>query len=133
MSPRHWRISLPAGPWSTSQPRVRRAHAPQVDRRVEDALRAAVRRSLAELARLLAGDKRAEMAPLFTVALALERTNCIELRPTVQAPHFCQLGFWWPRRRPVTKCWRTSVSAADVHVSHARSCSTWCMLQAWRL
>ena len=60
-------------------------HPPQVDRRMEDALRGAVRRSLAELARLLAGDKRAEMAPLFTVALALERTNRIELRPTVQA------------------------------------------------
>ncbi|KAK9846646.1 hypothetical protein WJX81_008333 [Elliptochloris bilobata] len=56
----------------------------KVDRRVEDALRGAVRRSLAELARLLAGDKRAEIAPLFTVALALERTNRIELRPTVQ-------------------------------------------------
>jgi dynein heavy chain len=52
---------------------------------MEDALRSAVRRSLAELARLLAGDKRAEVAPLFTVALALERTNRIELRPTVQA------------------------------------------------
>ena len=57
----------------------------QTDRRMEDALRSAVRRSLAELARLLAGDKRTEVAPLFTVALALERTNRIELRPTVQA------------------------------------------------
>lgn len=52
---------------------------------MEDALRGAVRRSLAELARLLAGNKRVEVAPLFTVALALERTNRIELRPTVQA------------------------------------------------
>lgn len=77
-------------------------HSPQVDRRMEDALRGAVRRSLAELARLLAGDKRAEMAPLFTVALALERTNCIELRPTVQARCSGSLTFWPPRAPPCT-------------------------------
>ena len=65
----------------------------QVDRRVEDALRGAVRRSLSELARLLVGDKRAEVAPLFTVALAVERTNRIELRPTVQV-----------RRKPLQGC-----------------------------
>jgi len=73
------RLSSPLFRCELGRPRA------QTDRRMEDALRSAVRRSLAELARLLAGDKRAEVAPLFTVALALERTNRIELRPTVQA------------------------------------------------
>ena len=100
---------------------------------MEDALRGAVRRSLAELARLLAGDKRAEMAPLFTVALALERTNRIELRPTVQAHSNGHLPLWRPGRYSVTKCRLNSVLAADVHDSRARSCSTWCMQQAKRL
>ena len=51
---------------------------------MEEALRAAVRRSLAKLARLLLGDKKAEVQPLFGVRLSLEKSGRVELRPDVQ-------------------------------------------------
>ena len=116
----------------------------QTDRRMDDALRSAVRRSLAELARLLAGDKRAEVAPLFTVALALERTNRIELRPTVQArpARRCRqrqpLRVHGPARRLHVRARpsrRTSLRPApdvpacpnpNLSCGAARSTSTWC-------
>jgi hypothetical protein len=56
----------------------------QVDDNVEEALRAAVRRSLSRLARLLLGDKKADVQPLFAVRLSLEKSGRIELRPDVQ-------------------------------------------------
>ncbi len=56
----------------------------QVDDKVEEALRAGVRRSLAKLARLLLGDKKAEVQPLFSVRLSLEKSGRVELRPDVQ-------------------------------------------------
>lgn len=43
-----------------------------------------MRRSLARLARLLIGDKKAEVAPLFAVHLSLEKSGRVELRPDVQ-------------------------------------------------
>ncbi len=51
---------------------------------MEDALRNAVRRSLQELTRLLNGDKRTEVVPIFTITLVLEKNNRVELKPTVQ-------------------------------------------------
>ncbi|KAK9909936.1 hypothetical protein WJX75_009720 [Coccomyxa subellipsoidea] len=56
----------------------------KVDDNVEEALRAAVRRSLSRLARLLLGDKKADVQPLFAVRLSLEKSGRIELRPDVQ-------------------------------------------------
>ncbi|CAL8461618.1 g1149 [Coccomyxa elongata] len=56
----------------------------KVDNRVEDALKTAMRRSLARLAKILIGDKKAEVAPLFTVQLSLEKSGRVELRPDVQ-------------------------------------------------
>ncbi len=55
-----------------------------MDKKLEDALRTAVRRSLQEMSRALNGDKRLEVAPLFIVSLHLDETKRIELRPTVQ-------------------------------------------------
>ena len=55
-----------------------------MDKKLEDALRTAVRRSLQEMSRALNGDKRLEVAPLFIVSLHLDDTKRIELRPTVQ-------------------------------------------------
>lgn len=43
-----------------------------------------MRRSLARLAKLLIGDRKAEVAPLFAVQLSLEKSGRIELRPDVQ-------------------------------------------------
>ena len=51
---------------------------------MEEALRAAVRRSLAALMRALVGDRRAEVAPLLAVSLTLERNGRVEMRPAVQ-------------------------------------------------
>ena len=56
----------------------------QMDKKLEDALRTSVRRSLQEMSRALNGDKRLEVAPLFIVSLHLDDTKRIELRPTVQ-------------------------------------------------
>ena len=56
----------------------------QVDGRVEDALRAAVRHSLGELLRGLVGDRRSEAHPLLSTALFLERNGRVEMRPAVQ-------------------------------------------------
>lgn len=56
----------------------------QVDDKVEDALRSAVRRSLSRLTKLLIGDRKSEPQPLFAVRLSLERSGRIELRPDVQ-------------------------------------------------
>ncbi len=56
----------------------------QVDNKVEEAVKTAMRRVLARLAKLLIGDKKAEVAPLFTVQLSLEKSGRIELRPDVQ-------------------------------------------------
>ena len=55
-----------------------------MDKKLEDALRTSVRRSLQEMSRALNGDKRLEVAPLFIVSLHLDDTKRIELRPTVQ-------------------------------------------------
>lgn len=64
----------------------------QVDGKVEEALRVAVRRSLSRLARLLLGDKKADVQPLFAVRLSLEKSGRVELRPDVQVrfPRFLQ-------------------------------------------
>ena len=56
----------------------------QVDKRLEEALRHTVKRSLQELSRVLNGDKKTEVVPVFNVMLVLEKTNRVELKPTVQ-------------------------------------------------
>eukprot|EP00898_Chlorokybus_atmophyticus_P005400 jgi/Chlat1/5861/Chrsp4S06373 len=57
----------------------------KVDRKLEDALRAATKKSLQELSRALNGDAKTEVAPVFNVIVALEpRHNVVELRPSVQ-------------------------------------------------
>eukprot|EP00976_Prorocentrum_cordatum_P070931 1180123-Prorocentrum_minimum.AAC.1 len=73
----------------------------KIDRKVEDALRATVKKSLQdytvssyligplppppqELSRLLNGDKKTEVIPIFNVMVFLEKNNRVELRPSVQ-------------------------------------------------
>lgn len=51
---------------------------------MEEAVRIAVKQSVAGIARVLIGDKRAELVPLFSVTLVLETNHRIELKPTVQ-------------------------------------------------
>ncbi|GIM07381.1 hypothetical protein Vretimale_11536 [Volvox reticuliferus] len=57
----------------------------KVDRKLEDALRHVIKKSLQELSRLLNGDNKTEVMPIFHVTMVLERTNRVELRPTIQA------------------------------------------------
>ena len=56
----------------------------KVDRQMEEALRVTVKKSLQELSRALNGDNKTEVTPIFNVVLVLEKTNRVELRPTVQ-------------------------------------------------
>lgn len=56
----------------------------QIDKKMEDALRHTVKRSLQELSRTLNGDNKTEVVPVFTVAINLGKTNRVELKPTVQ-------------------------------------------------
>ena len=51
---------------------------------IEDALRAAVKQSVAKIAKGLVGDKKSEVLPLFAVTLVLDKNQRIELKPTVQ-------------------------------------------------
>ena len=51
---------------------------------MEDALRHTVKRSLQELSRVLNGDNKTEVVPVFTVTINLGKTNRVELKPTVQ-------------------------------------------------
>ena len=56
----------------------------KVDKRLEEALRTTVKKSLQELSRALNGDNKTEVTPIFNVILVLEKNNRVELRPTVQ-------------------------------------------------
>lgn len=56
----------------------------RVDKRLEEALRTTVKRSLQALSRLLNGDSKTEVMPLFRVTMVLERNARVELRPTIQ-------------------------------------------------
>ena len=51
---------------------------------MEDALRHTVKRSLQEMSRVLNGDNKTEVVPVFTVTIVLGKTNRVELKPTVQ-------------------------------------------------
>ena len=51
---------------------------------MEDGLRHTVKRSLQELSRVLNGDNKTEVVPVFTVPINLGKTNRVELKPTVQ-------------------------------------------------
>ena len=59
----------------------------QVDDRVEQALRTAVKKSLQEISRALGGDKKTKASPLFGVATVLRNNHVVELKPSVQ-DHF---------------------------------------------
>ena len=58
--------------------------AAQIDKKMEDALRHTVKRSLQEMSRVLNGDNKTEVVPVFTVTIVLGKTNRVELKPTVQ-------------------------------------------------
>ena len=64
-----------------------------MDKRLEEALRHTVKRSLQELSRVLNGDKKTEVVPVFNVMLVLEKTNRVELKPTVQVGTLLMLAF----------------------------------------
>lgn len=56
----------------------------QIDKKMEDALRHTVKRSLQDMSRVLNGDNKTEVVPVFTVTIVLGKTNRVELKPTVQ-------------------------------------------------
>ncbi|KAK9814943.1 hypothetical protein WJX73_002724 [Symbiochloris irregularis] len=56
----------------------------QLDWRVEDALRVAVKRAMAELSLALTGAPKAEPVPLFSTELKLDAGGHVELAPTIQ-------------------------------------------------
>ena len=75
----------------------------QIDKKMEDALRHTVKRSLQELSRTLNGDNKTEVVPVFTVAINLGKTNRVELKPTVQvSPRLLQptAVHWTPKSSP---------------------------------
>lgn len=57
----------------------------KVDKKMEEALRHTIKRSLQELSRLLNGDNKTEVQPIFHVTMVLERSNKVELQPTIQS------------------------------------------------
>ena len=63
----------------------------QIDARVEDALRAALKRGLMELCRILAGPKQKEPIPLLAAAMALQAEAFkMELEPAVEVTLPCK-------------------------------------------
>ena len=62
---------------------------------IEDALRAAVKQSVAKIAKAVVGDKKSEVLPLFAVTLVLDKNHRIELKPTVQVQQSLSLT-WKP-------------------------------------
>lgn len=50
---------------------------------MEDALRLTVKRSFQELSRLLNGDAKTEVVPIFRMTMCLEHNNRVELAPTI--------------------------------------------------
>ena len=62
----------------------------QVDARVEDALRASLKRGLTELCRILGGSKQKEPIPLLAAAMALRADAFqMELEPAVEVTLLC--------------------------------------------
>ena len=59
-------------------------HTRKVDKKLEDALRTTVKRSLQELSRALNGDNKMEVIPLFNVLTILKNNRRVELKPNVQ-------------------------------------------------
>eukprot|EP00762_Andalucia_godoyi_P004499 ANDGO_05184.mRNA.1 Dynein-1-beta heavy chain len=59
-----------------------RAYLERIDKKVEDALRTTVKRSLQEISRAINGDSKSEVVPLFLVYVVLGN-SAIELRPSV--------------------------------------------------
>lgn len=57
----------------------------RVDRQFEDALRHAIKRSLQELNRVINGDKKTEVVPVFSMTVVLDGARGkVEMRPTMQ-------------------------------------------------
>eukprot|EP00798_Chlamydomonas_sp_ICE-L_P021926 gene21926-28972_t len=57
----------------------------RVDKKMEEALRYTVKKSLQEMSRLLNGDNKTEVTPIFHVTMCLERNNRVEMQPTIQS------------------------------------------------
>ena len=55
----------------------------KIDKRLEDALRTSVKRSLQELSKALNGDKKLDVVPLFSVITMLKNNRRVELTPNV--------------------------------------------------
>ena len=60
------------------------AYTRRVDKLIEEALRATVKRSLQELSRALNGDAKTEVTPIFNVSVVLDQSRRVELKPSVQ-------------------------------------------------
>ena len=58
--------------------------AVQLDSQVEEALRVAVKRSMAEMAKAFAGAHKQEPLPLFNTELQLDSGGHVEVSPTIQ-------------------------------------------------
>ena len=57
----------------------------KVDKKMSDALKQTVKKSLQELLRALNGDAKTEVTPVFSVVLGLETSSNVELNPSIQA------------------------------------------------
>jgi hypothetical protein len=58
----------------------------QMEAEIRESMGAAVKHWVHSLSKILVGDKKAEVPPLFSVILTLEKNQRIELKPTVQVP-----------------------------------------------
>ena len=57
----------------------------QVEQKIEDSLSTAVKQAVLQIAQSLVGDKKTEVPLLFHATLVLEKSQRLELKPTVQA------------------------------------------------
>ena len=56
----------------------------KLDKKMEESLRHTVKKSLQELSRMLNGDAKTEVTPIFNVILTLDKTKRVGLQPSVQ-------------------------------------------------
>ena len=56
----------------------------QMELKIEDSLSSAVKQAVLQISRSLVGDKKTEVSALFHVTLVIEKSQRLELKPTVQ-------------------------------------------------
>ena len=56
----------------------------QIEMKIEDSLSTAVKQAVVQIFRSLVGDKKTEVPALFHVTLVIEKSQRLELKPSVQ-------------------------------------------------